>query len=423
MLRAPGFVGAMLFLVTLTFPSSPVLSDTKSLVPKVAAMLNSSPKRARIVCFGDSVTGVYYHTGGRRAYTAMLKIALERAVAGASVSAINAGISGHTTRNALSRIDRDVLQYSPDLVTVMFGLNDLTRVPLEEYRANLTKIIRRCRESGAEVLLCTPNSVTSTKSRPVAKLERYVAAMREVGTETQVPVVDCYRAYEDVRSKDPREWSLLMSDAIHPNMDGHRLIAEEIALAILGKRVSLASVEPPDQTLLKTFTRLKSEKPIKILAMPPFDKLLPAALLAVSPGAQLDVTRWPTEGQSLAEIEQAARQVRAQKPDLVVIAVPTSAGTDSTEQYIRSYTWILNRSLSFGKQEWDCIAIRPSHWQSELTEEQMARDRLVGRLIRAQDLGTIGPEPPNGLPIQTIIERWVKSEWHAATSRNERIER
>ncbi len=83
---------------------------------------------ARVVCFGDSVTGVYYHTGSRRAYTDMLGIALRKLAPQAKVEMINAGISGHTTENALARIDRDVIVHKPDLVTVMFGLNDMTRV-------------------------------------------------------------------------------------------------------------------------------------------------------------------------------------------------------------------------------------------------------------------------------------------------------
>ena len=46
---------------------------------------------------------------------------------------INAGISGHTTTEGLARLDRDVLQHKPDLVTVSFGLNDMIRVPEEQF--------------------------------------------------------------------------------------------------------------------------------------------------------------------------------------------------------------------------------------------------------------------------------------------------
>ena len=31
-----------------------------------------------VVCFGDSITGIYYHSGNRRAWPEMLKIALDQ---------------------------------------------------------------------------------------------------------------------------------------------------------------------------------------------------------------------------------------------------------------------------------------------------------------------------------------------------------
>src|SRR5262245_61679351 len=80
----------------------------ESQLPKTRAALESG-QPVKIVCFGDSVTGVYYHTGGRRAYTDMLGIALKKACPKADVTMINAGISGHATTNALERIERDVL--------------------------------------------------------------------------------------------------------------------------------------------------------------------------------------------------------------------------------------------------------------------------------------------------------------------------
>jgi len=52
-------------------------------VPLVAAdtklkttQLMEAGQPVRIVCFGDSITGVYYHTGGRRAWCDLLGVAL-----------------------------------------------------------------------------------------------------------------------------------------------------------------------------------------------------------------------------------------------------------------------------------------------------------------------------------------------------------
>jgi lysophospholipase L1-like esterase len=92
---------------------------------KTRQLLAAGKEPVRIVCIGDSITGVYFHTGGLRAYPEMLEIALQKIYPQAQVTVRNAGISGDTTKGALARLDRDVLTHKPHLVTVMFGMNDM----------------------------------------------------------------------------------------------------------------------------------------------------------------------------------------------------------------------------------------------------------------------------------------------------------
>jgi lysophospholipase L1-like esterase len=122
-------------------------------VPQVAAMLEAGQQPVRIVCFGDSVTGIYNHSGGRRAWPDMLGIALRKTYPKAKLEVFNAGISGNTTARALARLDRDVLALKPHLVVVMFGLNDITLQQPKKYHDDLCAIVRRCRSGGAAVVL------------------------------------------------------------------------------------------------------------------------------------------------------------------------------------------------------------------------------------------------------------------------------
>ncbi len=375
---------------------------------RIPGLLEAGSEPVRIVCFGDSVTGVYYHTGGRRAYTDMLGIALERLYPQADVTMVNAGISGHTTADGLKRIEDDVLNHDPHLVTVMFGLNDVARVPIEQYEANLKAIIGRCRGVGAEVLLCTPNAVFESHGRPTVKLEQYCAVVRKVGAQEGVRVLDCYQAYDDVRSEDPLEFALLMSDDIHPNMDGHKLFAERMAEAISGRAVNLADVGPPTPVLPRIRGLLAEKAPIRVYAMPPYDAWIGPALESVVSGAQVEVTAWPVEGLRMADIETAAKQVRDLKPDLAVLAVPVEATADSANQYIRSYSWILNFSLSFAYQEWDCIAVTPSVTGPGLPPEHVQRDRLARRLIRAQDLGMVDRPEGDTRTAEEVFTAWIR---------------
>jgi len=382
--------------------------DVAVTLPKTVAKLRSG-EPIRIVCFGDSVTGVYYHTGGRRAYADMLGIAIERVFPESDVTMVNAGVSGHTTVNALSRIDRDVLAHEPTLVTVMFGLNDMGGLTLDQYRDNLRTIVEKCRSAGAEVLLATPNDVINTSGRLTEKLKRYCKAVREVGQSENVPVCDCYGELEALKSRDAAAWRLLLSDEIHPNMDGHKRIAELLARSITGRETSLADVQPPDRPLAKTLAHIKSGRPVKILAMPPFDEWFGPAVNEIVPKSQLEIMAWPTAGKTLSEIEQDAKtRVRPMQPDLVLIAVPPAARFDSEESFISGYTWIMNWSLSFATQEWDCVVVHPAVVDSDHAEAR--RDSLVRQLVRAQDLTLIDRSTEDGPSGKEIFVEWLKRQ-------------
>ncbi len=383
------------------------VNPVPSAASRTAEMLRAGKEPVRVVCLGDSVTGVYYHTGGRRAYPEMMQVALRRLYPNAQVEVFNAGISGNTTVDALKRLDADVLAHKPQLVTVMLGLNDMVRVPLEEYEANLATILRKCREAGADATLCTPNAVTDTPSRPTAKLVEYIAGIRRVGEREQVPVVDCYAAFEAVRAADPARWQMLMSDEIHPNMMGHKLLAETIMQAVSGGTVSLESEGPPQPALPKTAALLKEGRPVRVYAMPPYDGMVLSALKAVAPEAQAEVTPWPVEGLTLPEIEESAKKVRDLKPDLVVVAVPAGAKGDSQEQFARSYKWTLNNALSFGHQEWDCMAVTPSVTAPVPDAEAQERDRLARALIWAQDIGMVERKAEDARPAEEVLTAWM----------------
>lgn len=362
----------------------------------------------RVVCFGDSVTGVYYHTGSRRAYTDLLGIGLQRFAPRAKIEMINAGISGHTTVHALARIKKDVLSHHPDLVTVMFGLNDMRGVSLDQYRGNLKKIITQCQDAGSEVVLATPNNVISTGTRPTEKLIGYCDVVRKLGQEMNVPVCDCYRELAAFRERDPKGWRLVMSDEIHPNMAGHKRIATALAQTMTGMRIPLDNESPPRSALLHTIKRIQDKQPIRVLAMSPVEPLLKSSLLSLDSHAEFQIERWNVEGLSLAKIEQDAQnRVRKMKPDLVLIAIPRAAKAETDEAFIKSYAWVMNWSLNFGSPTWDCVVVHPSVLDFKGKVE--GRDDLVRRIVRSQDLHLIDRSPGNNANASSLLQDWFES--------------
>jgi lysophospholipase L1-like esterase len=387
-------------------PKGKPIMKTLNVVLAVSFLLLTSivsfaekPTALKVVCFGDSVTGVYYHTGGRRAYTDMVKIGLKKTYPEATITTINAGISGNTTSDALRRIQKDVLKHKPDIVTIMFGLNDMKRSSLDDYRTNLRTIVTKCQAIDAQVILCTPNSIHDTSARPTAKLEQYVAIVRELAKELNLPLADCYANYQEIREEDSLEWAFLMSDEIHPNMDGHKRIAESITQTITGKSISLMDVPALLPKLPHIRKLIAKRKPINILAMPPYDTIAPVKIKQLAPESALTITPWEVEGKTLAQIEVDSKEmVRGKNYDLVILAVPIEATADSPEAFIQSYSWILNNSLSFGYQEWDVVAAHPSMFT--IPEGDAAqRDEWAKKLIRAQDFELLIPEHNQGLNV------------------------
>lgn len=386
------------------------------MIANVAQMLASGKEPTRIVCFGDSITGVYYHTGGRRAYADMLAIALQRIYPQARIEMFNAGISGNATGQGLARIEKDVLARKPHLVVVMFGMNDCTGANLPAFRDNLKTIVTRCREAGAAVVLCTPNSVyAEDPRRPTQRLADYAQAVRDVAAETSSGLADCYRAYEDVRAANPVEWKLLMSETIHPGMNGHRLFAEVIAEAISGKRIRLGEVPPPSPALPFTFGHLDARRPVRVIAMPPYDGFIAQALRQAYPNATIDVTPWPVDGKSLHEIEEEGKTIRAKKPTLVIVAVPAAAQAPDEEAFIRSYNWVLNWGLAFGRQEWDMVAILPSVTTPGLVPADVERERLARRVIVGRDIPFVERAAGDAATAEALFTHWIEEQRKAGS--------
>ena len=377
---------------------------------KTRQLLNEAKEPVRIVCIGDSITGVYYHSGSVRAYPEMLQVALQKLHPKASITVRNAGISGDTSKGGLARLERDVLAHKPHLVTIMFGMNDLVRVPVADFVKNMREIIKRCRDAGAEVVLCTQNSIVDSPQRPVAKLAEYSQAIRDLAKAESLGVADCNAAFEAVREKDQLDWNLLLSDAIHPNMDGHKLFAETIAKTITAKDVSLRDVGPPPNPVKHTMQKLAENKPITVFAMPPFDQHIEPALKKLYPKAQITVKPWPIENKMLTDLENTAKAVRSMKPDLVIIAAPGTLTEKRPQDFHQHYSWIMNWSLSFGPQEWDVVVAPPSTAKPQLSTEEQEHETFARRLIKAQDLSMIERPAGDATPLPELLaanfRRW-----------------
>jgi len=163
-------------------------------------------KPGPIVCLGDSLTAGEGVMPGED-YPAVLGRILNREV-------INAGVSGDTTRDALARLEKDVLSKNPSLVIVALGANDYFQgLPKQETMANLRKIIEAIQKIQASVVLVETR---------VHLIDPYLKLFQQLAREKKILLIpDILKGI----FTDPA----LKSDQLHPNARGYALLAERIA--------------------------------------------------------------------------------------------------------------------------------------------------------------------------------------------------
>lgn len=388
-----------------------VISNVARAAQAGALPLQLQPgEKVEIVCLGDSVTGIYYHTGGLRAYPEVLEATLRKCYPKAQVSVVNAGISGHTSADGLARLERDVLSRRPRVVTVMFGLNDMLATPLTTYQANLTSIANACRSAGAEVILCTPNDIEDDRGRTTAKLKLYAEAVRATARELNIAVADVYREFQNVRERDSRQFSMLLSDAIHPNLDGHRLIVKTIAEAMTGCKLS---AKEPDRTFpsLPLFRDAlsKMEAPIKVLVMEPYGHEVGQTIRRAANYENVVVESWPVAGRGLAEIANESRSVRERKCSLIVLALPWGTPDLQSATAARSFATLLNWSLSYDQRQWEVLVISPSVERAPQTQAESQQVELIQQLTRAQDLPLVARAASDDRSSEAILCDWLEA--------------
>ena len=170
----------------------------------------------RIVAFGDSLTSGY-GIGVSNAYPAVLQQRLDDA--GLEFTMVNAGVSGDTSGRAAGRLDR-AIEGNVRVLVLALGANDgLRGVPVEQLKANLSRMIATAQARGISVLLC------GMEALPVYGWDYSVAFHRaylELAERYQIPLVPFMLA--DVIGRE----GMMQRDHIHPTVAGARAIADNI---------------------------------------------------------------------------------------------------------------------------------------------------------------------------------------------------
>lgn len=172
-----------------------------------------------ILIFGDSITAGYGLDDTDEAFPGVIQEKIDSM--DLEYTVVNSGISGETTAGGLGRIDW-VLNQNVDVFVLELGANDgLRGVSLSETRSNLQAIIDAVKKKYPEATI-----ILAGMQLPPNMGQDYTSEFKsifpELAEENDVELIPFI--LEDVGGNP----SLNQSDGIHPTVEGHRIVAQNV---------------------------------------------------------------------------------------------------------------------------------------------------------------------------------------------------
>ena len=182
-----------------------------------------SDRPTSLLFFGDSLTAGY-GLSPEEAFPALIEKELNKKERVARVT--NAGLSGETSAGGLARIDW-VLRQPIDIFILELGANDgLRGLPLDQTRKNLQGILDKVKNKNPKAKLViagmmVPPNMGQQYSKDFSKIYPDLAKQNKA---TLIPFL-----LDGVGGNE----KLNQADGIHPNVEGHRIIARNLTAIFL----------------------------------------------------------------------------------------------------------------------------------------------------------------------------------------------
>jgi len=171
-----------------------------------------------ILFYGDSLTAGYGLTT-EQAFPALVGEILNKN--GNEYKVVNAGVSGETSAGGLGRINW-ILNQHIDVFILELGANDgLRGLPLSSTKENLQEIINRVKEKYPEAEIIIAGMMVPPNMGPEYSKE-FQSLFPELAKNNDAALIPFLL---DGVAGDP---SLNLADGIHPNVEGHKIVARTI---------------------------------------------------------------------------------------------------------------------------------------------------------------------------------------------------
>jgi len=175
-----------------------------------------------LLVLGDSLSAGYGVTQAS-AWVSLLQTKLTESRYPMKV--VNASVSGETSVGGLNRISPLLQQYRPSIVIVELGANDgLRGLPISAMKENLHKILQKCLDANANVLLL---GMRLPPNYGPAYTQSFADAYKDLAFSKKITLIPFFLA----NIADKRE--LMQADDLHPNQQAQPLILDNVWPSLL----------------------------------------------------------------------------------------------------------------------------------------------------------------------------------------------
>ena len=158
-----------------------------------------------------------------------------------NIEILNRGVPGDRTDLALSRIQADVIQSSPDIVTIFFGTNDVTDEG-PDYQTFISNIKEMVTLIGIKKCILITPGITGTSLQtlyPNQKLSQYAQGIVALAEELNITYYDWHSATTKYEAS-----TLLQTDDIHYSKKAYELLVQGLVPLIESKdKISMENKE------------------------------------------------------------------------------------------------------------------------------------------------------------------------------------
>lgn len=196
----------------------------KLLILSFLLLINSSfaQDQNKIVFLGDSLT-IGYGLDKKYSFPDLIQEKIKNDEKNYKV--INAGISGSTTASGMSRL-KWFLKQKPSIIVIALGSNDALRgAKVKDIKSNLQKIIKTAIDNDIKVLLCGARISPNYGDEYRLAFDKIFPELAEEFQIAFVPFL-----LRDVAG----ERKLNQADGIHPNIEGQKILAENVYTVLKG---------------------------------------------------------------------------------------------------------------------------------------------------------------------------------------------